>query len=56
MNENNPVASDIYDRIEMNANGEGGSVWNDLFGDEEHIPSLADFEDYFGDQDPFAFL
>ena len=56
MNENNPVASDIYDRIEMNANGEGGSVWNDLFGDEEHIPTLADFEDYFQDQDPFAFL
>jgi len=53
---NEPVAYDIYDRIEMNKNGEGGSVWNDLFGDEEHMPTIAEFEDYFGDEDPFAFL
>jgi hypothetical protein len=39
----------------MNADGQGGSVWNDLFGGE-NIPSLADFEDYFGDADPFEFL
>lgn len=52
----NPIAIDIYERKEMNANGEGGSVWNDLFGDEEHLPTLADFEDYFGDEDPFAYL
>ena len=53
---NEPIAANIYDRQEMDANGEGGSVWNDLYGDEEHMPTLADFEDYFGDEDPFAFL
>jgi hypothetical protein len=53
---NNPIAVDIYERIEMNKNGEGGSVWEDLYGDEEHLPTLADFEDYFGDLDPTAFL
>lgn len=52
---NDPIAFDIYERQEMNANGEGGSVWNDLFG-EGQAPSLADFEDYFGDTDPFEFL
>jgi hypothetical protein len=51
-----PIAVDIYERQEMNANGEGGSVWNDLFGDDEQLPSLAEFEDYFGDADPFEFL
>lgn len=50
-----PVAIDIYERQEMNANGEGGSVWNDLFGDDR-IPTFAEFEDYFGDTDPFEFL
>lgn len=47
-----PIATDIYERIEMNKNGEGGSVWNDL-GD---VTTLAEFEDYFGDLDPFEFL
>lgn len=55
MNENNPIAVDIYERIEMNKNGEGGSVWNDLYGDDQ-LPTLADFEDYFQDLDPIAFL
>lgn len=50
------IAANIYDRIEMNKNGFTGSVWNDLYGDEEHMPTLADFEDYFGDADPFEFL
>lgn len=51
----NPIAVDIYERIEMKANGEGGSVWNDLFG-EDNIPTMSEFEDYFGDLDPFEFL
>ncbi len=50
-----PVAFDIYERLEMNAEGQEGSVWNDLFGGER-MPTLADFEDYFGDTDPFEFL
>lgn len=54
MNEQ-PIAMDIYERKEMNANGEGGSVWNDL----SHALETGDyqeFEDYFGDEDPFAYL
>ena len=52
----NPIAVDIYERQEMNANGEGGSVYNDLYGDRDDLPSYAEFEEYFGDQDPFSFL
>lgn len=52
---NEPVAVNIYERIEMNENGEGGSVGNDLYGDNR-MPTLEEFEDYFGDQDPFEFL
>lgn len=50
-----PIAIDIYERKEMNSNGEGGSVWNDL----QDVIANGDyqaFEDYFGDQDPFEFL
>jgi hypothetical protein len=47
-----PVAFDIYERLEMNKNGEGGSVWGDL----SDVTTLAEFEDYFGDTDPFEFL
>lgn len=50
-----PVAFDIYERIEMDKNGEGGDVYSDLYGNGQ-LPSLADFEDYFGDLDPFEFL
>ena len=50
-----PIAVDIYERIEMNEAGEGGSVMNDLYANNRMI-TLEDFEDYFGDQDPFAFL
>jgi hypothetical protein len=50
-----PIAVDIYERIEMNETGEGGSVMNDLYANNRMI-TLEDFEDYFGDQDPFAFL
>lgn len=52
---NEPIAIDIYERIEMNEKGEGGSVMNDLYA-EGRMPSMADFEDYFGDLDPFEFL
>lgn len=55
METNNPIAVDIYERIEMNKNGEGGSVWEDLYSGDE-LPTLQDFEDYFGDLDPIAFL
>jgi len=55
MNENNPIATDIYERLEMNENGEGGSVMEDLYAGDR-MPTLADFEDYFQDLDPFAFL
>jgi hypothetical protein len=49
------VAVDIYDRLEANAEGLGGSVQEDI---QEMLESgdLRGFEDYFGDQDPFAFL
>ena len=50
-----PLAGDIYERLEMNANGDGGSVLNDI------AEMVADgdydaFEDYFGDTDPFEYL
>lgn len=47
-----PVAVDIYERIEMDEKGEGGSVYNDL----AHFDNYQDMEDYFGDLDPCAFL
>lgn len=55
MNENEYIATDIYERIEANHNGESGSVENDL----SEIIANGDyqaFEDYFGDTDPFEFL
>ena len=55
MSNETPIASDIYERIEMNKAGEGGSVHSDL---EEAILAgdYQEFEDYFGDLDPFEFL
>lgn len=55
MNEQVPIAMDIYERIEMNKAGEGGSVHSDL---EEVIleGNYQEYEDYFGDLDPFEFL
>lgn len=50
-----PVASDIYERQEMNAEGKGGSVYGDLAHALE-TGDYQEFEDYFGDQDPFEFL
>ena len=48
-------ATDIYQRIEMNENGEGGNVWDDL-NEILEDGDLSGFEDYFGDLDPFEFL
>lgn len=49
------IAVDIYERQELNAEGDSGSVYDDL----SEILATGDyqgFEDYFGDQDPFEFL
>jgi hypothetical protein len=54
MNET-PIAVDIYERQEMAANGEAGSVYDDLYANNRML-TLDDFEDYFGDEDPFKFL
>ena len=48
---NKPVAFDIFERQEFNAEGLGGSVQDDL----DAIP-YEDWEDYFGDLDPIEFL
>jgi hypothetical protein len=55
MSNETPIATDIYERIEMNKAGEGGSVHSDL---EEAIldGNYQEFEDYFQDLDPFEFL
>lgn len=55
MSEETPIATDIYERIEMNKEGMGGSVHSDL---EEAIldGNYQEFEDYFADLDPFEFL
>jgi hypothetical protein len=55
MAEETPIATDIYERLEMNKTGEGGSVHSDL---EDILVdgNYQDFEDYFGDLDPFEFL
>jgi hypothetical protein len=50
-----PLASDIYERLEMNANGEGGSVASDI-ADIVADGDYDAFEDYFGDTDPFEYL
>jgi hypothetical protein len=55
MSKDTPIATDIYERIEMNKAGEGGSVHSDI---EEAVLAgdYQEFEDYFGDLDPFEFL
>ena len=54
-NQTAPIAIDIYERKEMMANGEAGSVYDDL-GDALANGDFTAFEDYFGDTDPFEFL
>ena len=49
------VAVDIYDRMDADNEGLGGSVQDDL-AELLEAGDLQGFEDYFGDQDPFAFL
>jgi hypothetical protein len=53
MNNDTPIATDIYERLEMNKAGEGGSVHSDL---EVLEGDYQEMEDYFGDLDPFEFL
>jgi len=53
--ENTAIATDIYERLEMNESKQGGSVWSDISemmfnGDSDGV------EDYFGDLDPTEFL
>lgn len=50
-----PIAADIYERIEMSKNGDKGTVYDDL-SEVLESGSYQDFEDYFGDTDPFEFL
>ena len=49
------VAVDIYERMEANKQGLGGSVQGDI-QDILESGDLQGFEDYFGDTDPFEFL
>lgn len=49
------IAGTIYERKEMMEQGQGGSVLNDLAHAFE-TGNYQEFEDYFGDQDPFEFL
>lgn len=51
MDTNKPTAADIYERQNMDAEGQGGSVQDDL----DSIP-FEDWEEYFGDLDPTTFL
>ena len=49
------IANDIYERLEMNENGDNGSVYDDIM---EFLVNgdLDALEDYFGDLDPTAYL
>ena len=46
-----PLAADIYERQEMDAEGQGGSVQDDIADMD-----MDEMMDYFGDLDPVAFL
>jgi hypothetical protein len=47
-----PIATDIYDRMDMTAQGVGGSVYDDL----AELEDFSEMEDYFGDTDPAEWL
>jgi hypothetical protein len=50
-----PIAMNIAERMEMTERGEDGDVMNDL----SHAlltNNYQEFEDYFGDEDPFSYL
>ena len=53
--EERPIATDIYERKEMMAEGKPGSVYDDLRNALE-TGDYQEFEDYFGDEDPFSYL
>lgn len=46
------VASDIYERLDMMAEGRSGSVQDDL----AQLTSQSEWEDYFQDDDPTKYL
>jgi hypothetical protein len=46
-----PIATDIFERQSMSAEGQAGSVYDDIADMD-----LSEMEDYFGDQDPVLFL
>jgi hypothetical protein len=50
-----PIAGTIQERLAMNEQGLGGSVMSDL---AEAITNndFQEWEDYFGDEDPFSYL
>jgi hypothetical protein len=50
-----PVAMNIDERKEMAERGEGGDVMNDL-SHALMTNNYQEFEDYFGDEDPFSYL
>jgi len=50
-----PIATDIYERKEMMANGEAGNVYDDISHALE-TGNYHEFESYFGDEDPFSYL
>jgi hypothetical protein len=50
-----PIATDIYERKEMMAKGEAGNVYTDISHALE-TGNYQEFEDYFGDEDPFSYL
>jgi len=50
-----PIAADIYERQDMDAEGQGGSVQDDI-ADMLDAGDMEGLEDYFGDLDPISFL
>jgi hypothetical protein len=48
-------ANDIYERQEMQASGESGSVENDIY-DIVMACDMEALQDYFGDTDPTEYL
>lgn len=51
MTQDKPQAADIYERQDMDAEGQGGSVQDDIADMD-----IDEMMDYFGDLDPIEFL
>lgn len=47
------VSTDIYERLEAEAQGKSGSVQDDL---DQFNGNIYEMEEYFGDRDPAEFL